>query len=344
VRVSLTEDQEDLRAGLRDVLADRCTPDVVRAAMLSDTGADLDLYRVLAEFGVTDLPGFVEVGIVLEECGSALVPAPVVSAVGICGPALAAASGDGEPDELLVALREGSAVPVLALDGEGSLEDGRVRGVLPLVPEAHVATHLVLPVVDGDALSLVAVDAADASITVATTMDATRRLCSVTLDGPPARVVGHRDAAPDALGAAQLFGAVALAAELVGVAQATLDAAVGHAKLREQFGRPIGSYQAVSHRCADMFVALESARSHASYAAWAVEYGSDQAELAASQAKAGASEAAVFCAQSNIQIHGGIGFTWEHDAHLYLKRARSGAALLGTASAHRRRIADLMGV
>jgi alkylation response protein AidB-like acyl-CoA dehydrogenase len=120
--------------------------------------------------------------------------------------------------------------------------------------------------------------------------------------------------------------------------------AVAYARMREQFGRPIGSYQAISHRCADMFVALESARSHAYYAAWAVACGAGDAELAAAQAKAAASDAAVFCAQSNIQVHGGIGFTWEHDAHLYLKRARWGAAFLGTAAAHRRRIADLMGV
>jgi alkylation response protein AidB-like acyl-CoA dehydrogenase len=166
----------------------------------------------------------------------------------------------------------------------------------------------------------------------------------VILDGAPARLVGRRDAAPEALGAAQLFGSVALACELVGIAQVTLDSAVTHAKLREQFGRPIGSYQAISHRCADMFVALELARSHAYYAAWAVEAGAEDTELAASQAKAAASDAAVFCAESNIQIHGGVGFTWEHDAHLYLKRARCSAALGGTASGHRRRIADLMGV
>jgi alkylation response protein AidB-like acyl-CoA dehydrogenase len=344
VDVSFTEDQQALRAGLRDLLADRCTTEDVRTAMTSETGADMGLYRLLTEFGIADLPGFVEVAIAMEECGRALVPAPVVSTVGICAPALADASGEGEPDELLAGLRDGSAVPVIALDGEGRLESERVWGEFPLVPEAHVATHIVLPVVDGDALSLAAVHVADAEVEVAKTMDATRRMATVILDGAPARLVGRRDAAPEALGAAQLFGSVALACELVGIAQATLDSAVTHAKLREQFGRPIGSYQAISHRCADMFVALELARSHAYYAAWAVEAGANHADLAASQAKAAASDAAVFCAESNIQIHGGVGFTWEHAAHLYLKRARSSAALGGTASGHRRRIADLMGV
>jgi alkylation response protein AidB-like acyl-CoA dehydrogenase len=344
MQVSFTEDQEALRAGLRELLDDRSTPEHVRAAMESDTGADLELYRMLADFGVTDLPSFVEVGIAMEECGRALVPAPIVSTAGIAAPALAEASRGGADDELLSALQEGSAIPVLALEGEGTLENGRARGVLPLVPEAHVATHVVLPVVDGERLSLVAVERADARVEVAHTVDSTRRMTTVTLDGAAARRVGNRDAAPQALGAAQLFGAVALASEMVGIAQATLDMAVGHARAREQFGKPIGSYQAISHRCADMFLALELARSHAYYAAWAVSAGTQDAELAAAQAKASASDAAILCAQSNIQVHGGIGFTWEHDAHLYLKRARSSAALLGTASGHRRRIADLMGV
>jgi alkylation response protein AidB-like acyl-CoA dehydrogenase len=119
--------------------------------------------------------------------------------------------------------------------------------------------------------------------------------------------------------------------------------AVAYARDREQFGRPIGTYQAVSHRLVDMFVALESARSHAYHAAWAMSAGADVAALAASQAKAAASDAAVACAQGAIQVHGGIGFTWEHDLHLYLKRARSGSAAWGTASTHRRRIADLIG-
>jgi alkylation response protein AidB-like acyl-CoA dehydrogenase len=340
--VSFTEDQMALRAGLRELLDARSTTANVRTAMASDTGADLELYRQLAEFGIADLPGLVEAGIVFEECGRALVPAPVLSTVGICAPALAAAVGDAEEDELGRALRDGSAIPVLVMDGQAVMDGGRIRGTFPLVPEAHVATHVVCAAADESRVSLVAIEAGDAAITVHPTMDPTRRLASVNLDGAPARVVGTPGGAPVALAAARLYGAVAVAHELVGVAAAALDMAVAHARMREQFGRAIGGYQAISHRCVDMFVALESARSLAYYAAWAVQTGAPDAALAASQAKASASEGAVFSTQSNIQVHGGIGFTWEHDAHLFLKRARSGAALLGSASDHRQHIADLL--
>lgn len=338
--VTFTEEQEALRSAVRDLLGDHCTRERVRSVMESETGADLNLYRRLIQMGATDLPGLVELGVVLEECGRVIAPVPLVSTAGIAAPALAAAG----MDTLLAELRAGKAIPVLALEGEATLFDGVVRGVFHCVPEAHVATAIMFVASDGAGRRLVAVDAIDCEIEAQPTMDATRRLCTVRLER-----AAVMDAAPagerhTTLKAARLHGAVALAQELVGVAQACLDMAVTHAKTREQFDRPIGTYQAVSHRCADMFIALEAARSHAYYAAWAVQEDTPDAALAASQAKAGASDAAVACAQGAIQIHGGIGFTWEHDLHLYLRRARSGAALLGTASDHRRRIADLIGV
>jgi alkylation response protein AidB-like acyl-CoA dehydrogenase len=332
--VTFTEEQEALRAAVRDLLGDHSTSERVREVMASDTGADLDLYRRLVEVGVTDLPGLVELGAVLEECGRALAPVPLVSVAGIAAPALAAA-GVGD---LGNRVRNGEAIPVLALEGEAAIRDGGAHGVLERVPEAHVATAVVFAT--GDRLAVV--DTADCAIEQLPTMDMTRRLCTVRLDGAP--LVAESPDGQAALEAARLHGACALAYELVGVAQACLDMAVAHAKSREQFGKPIGTYQAISHRCADMFVAVESARSHAYWAGWAVQEGTPDAALAASQAKAAAGDAAVACAQGAIQVHGGIGFTWEHDLHLYLRRARSGAALLGTPSEHRRRIADLMGV
>jgi alkylation response protein AidB-like acyl-CoA dehydrogenase len=316
--VTFTPEQDALRAAVRDLLADHSTRERVREVSGSETGSDPSLYRRLAELGAADLPGMVELGVVLEECGRVLAPVPIVSAVGIALPALAAAA-----DELAGQVRTGTAIPVLAVD-------------LDLVPEAHVATHVVWA--DGD--DLLVAEAGDCAVEVLETMDSLRRLCRVSTEGVQRqRFAG---AARAALAAAHRQGAVAVAHELVGVAQATLDMAVAHARQREQFGRPIGAYQAISHRCADMFVAVESARSHAYFAAWAIDAQDPGADLAASQAKASASHAAVVCAEGCIQVHGGIGFTWEHDAHLYLKRARSGAALLGTASQHRRRIADLL--
>jgi alkylation response protein AidB-like acyl-CoA dehydrogenase len=314
--VTFTEEQQALRAAVSDLLADRCAKSRVRQVMEGATGCDLELHRLLVDMGATDLPGTLELGIVLEECGKAIAPVPLAGAIGVAAAALAAAGGG----ELLEATRAGDAIPILVLDPA-------------LVPEAHVASHL-LVVEDGD---LVAVDARACDVRQLPTMDATRRLCAVDTGDADGDVIGP---AQPALDAALRHGRVALAHELVGVAQACLDMAVEHAKSREQFGKPIGVYQAVSHRCADMFVATELARSHAYFAAWAVDAGDPHQGLAASQAKAAAGESAVFCAQSAIQVHGGIGFTWEHDLHLYLKRARGSAGWLGTPAAQRQLVAD----
>jgi hypothetical protein len=334
--VTFTEEQDALRAAVADLLSDRSDLRHVRSVAEGDLGTDLDLYRMLAEMGATDLPGLVDLGVVVEECGRALAPIPLVPAIGIALPAARAA----DPDHWLVdATQRGEAIPVLAPDGEVSIDGGYASGALELVPDAHAATHVLL--VAGRDLYEVALE--ECTVDRLVTMDTTRRLSNVSLDGAPVGAIGD-GAAADAIEAANLAGCVTLAHELVGVAQACLDLAVAHAKTREQFGKPIGTYQAISHRCADMFVAVEAARSLAYHAAWAVQSGATEAPLAASQAKAAAGDAAVGCAQSAIQVHGGIGFTWEHDLHLYLKRARAGAAMLGTPTDHRRHVADLMGL
>ena len=326
MEVSYTEEQGALRAAVRDLLADRSPIEHVRRVAEGDTGADLDLYRALAaDVGAADLPGPVELGLVLEECGRALAPVPLTSAVAIALPALAAAGAQ----DLVAATRAGDAIPVLLTE--------EPRGAPVLAAEAHVATHIVFAT-GGD---LRVAEAGACSITQVPTMDTTRRLAEVTVDASAGEAVGDAAAALDA---ARVAGAAMVAAELVGVGQACLERASAHVKTREQFGKPIGAYQAVSHRVVDTFIAVESARSHAIYAAWAVGEGTDDAALAASRAKAAAGDAAIFAAQSAIQVHGGIGFTWEHDLHLFLKRARGAAALLGTPTVHRRRVADLLGV
>lgn len=316
--VTFTAEQDALRAAVRDLLADRCGIDHVRAVMESDTGTDLDLYRRLVEVGAAELPGALELGIVAEECGRAVAPTPALSALGIAVPALEAAGAH----ELLAAARAGEAIPVLALDPDH-------------VVEGHVATHLLF-IEGGD---LVAAEAAQCEITPLATMDLTRRMARVRRNGGSA--VGDGAAA---LRAVERTGTVAVAHELVGVGQIALERGLAHAKGREQFGKPIGTYQAVSHRLVDSFIAVECARSLAYYAAWAIDADTADADLAASQAKASAAEGAVLAARHVLQVHGGIGMTWEADLHLFLKRAHAGAALLGTASQHRRRIADLIGV
>ena len=319
---TFTEEQQALRGAVRDLLAAHCSPGRVREVADGPTGWDPQLWERLTALGVTDLPGALELGIVLEECGRRLAPVPVASVAAVARVAIETAA-PGHP--LLADVRAGVARPILCLD--------------ELVVDAHTATDLLM--VEDDLL--VRHDVREVSVEPQPTMDRTRRVSNVATSataGAGSAIVGP---AALALSKARLHGAVALAHELVGVAQACLDLAVEHARTRDQFGRPIGSYQAVSHRCADMFIAVEAARGHAWFAAWAIDVESPEAALAASRAKASASDAAVFCAQSAIQVHGGIGFTWEHDLHLHLKRARSAAAQLGTAGWHRQRIADLMG-
>ena len=168
-----------------------------------------------------------------------------------------------------------------------------------------------------------------------TTLDMTRKQAALTLDGVPAALVGTEGGAADVVTRTLRLAVVALAAEQVGGAQRCLDMSVEYAKIRMQFGRPIGSFQAIKHMCADMLLEVESARSAAYYAAWAAQDESDELPLVSSMAKAYCSEAYFRAAADNIQIHGGIGFTWEHDAHLYYRRAKSTELMLGTPGEHR---------
>jgi len=170
--------------------------------------------------------------------------------------------------------------------------------------------------------------------------DLTRRLGRIELHDTPARLVGEDGAGNQILSAALDRAAVLLAAEMVGGAQACLDMSVEYAKVREQFGRPIGSFQAIKHKCAEILVELEGARAAAHYAAWAADENPKELPVVACVAKAVASEAFFRAAADNVQIHGGIGATWEHDAHLYLKRAKTSSILLGDPTFHRLRLAD----
>jgi alkylation response protein AidB-like acyl-CoA dehydrogenase len=262
------------------------------------------------------------------------------------------ASGDqGAAEEFLPALAEGATIATLAVceddgawttdhlqttarrSGDGYLLDGRKSFVL----DGHTA-DLLLVVAQADggpSLFAVAGDAGGLSRRLLETLDMTRKQAALTLDGVPARLIGEEGGAEDAVRRTLRLAAVALAAEQVGGAQRCLDMSVEYAKIRMQFGRPIGSFQAIKHMCADLLLEVESARSAAYYAAWAAEEGSDELPLVSSLAKAFCSEAYFRAAADNIQIHGGIGFTWEHDAHLYYRRAKSTELMLGTPEEHR---------
>jgi alkylation response protein AidB-like acyl-CoA dehydrogenase len=259
----------------------------------------------------------------MEELGYALAPLPFLSNAA-AGLVLQEAGSDGQRERWLAKLAT----------GEASGTVGIVRNdEAPLVPDAQSADVIVL-IEDGDTGSVVEASAAD--VEPLDTIDATRRFARVRADGGEA-LAGSPQEAMDRI-------AVAVAAELVGVAQRTMEMAVDYARERKQFGRPIGSYQAVSHQCAEMLLQVEGARSTTYWAAWCADSEPETLPLAASMAKAYASDTGWTVTASALQVHGGIGFTWEHDLHFFLKRAKADGQLYGTAREHRERVAELTGL
>jgi alkylation response protein AidB-like acyl-CoA dehydrogenase len=370
-----SEEQELLRGQARDFLDRQCPTSVVRRLMALERGYDDAMYRHMAELGWTGIPfpeeygglglGLVDLTVVLEEMGRHVTPAPLQSSVGLAGMTLLHAGSEAQRSSLLPAICEGSSVATVALveasgrwDASGVQLPARRRGdawVLDgekrVVPDAHVADWMIVAARtapgDGEGVTLFLVprDAPGVSVSLVRSMDQTRRLCTVELSGVEVaadRVVGQEGQGWPVLRKALDRALVAISAELCGTAQRAMELSVEYAKVRQQFGRPIGSYQAVSHRCADMLVQVESAKSLTYYAAWAVDNDVPEAPLAAAMAKAYASDAARLVTGAAIQVHGGIGFTWEHDMHLYFKRAKWGETTLGDAVHHRERVAQAL--
>jgi alkylation response protein AidB-like acyl-CoA dehydrogenase len=356
----LTPEQQDLRRAVRQFCAERLDEDTVRRLTESGTGHDPALWaRLGGELGVLGLAvpeelggaggGLVDQAVVAEEFGAALVPGPVFGTVGLALPALVALAGAGLDEDLLASLVEGARTAAFAVPDRG----GRFDPALVTVTEADGAlTGEVAQVVDGaaDVLLVAARTGEEIGLFLAdggeriplSTLDRTRRQATVRFSATPARPLAVGADAERAITAALRVGGALLAAEQVGGAQRMLDRTVAYAGTRLQFGRPIGSFQAVKHRCADMLVLVEHARSTAYHAAWALQDGTDDPDLAVAVAQATCSQAYQQVAQESVQLHGGIGFTWEHAAHLYLKRAVTDAALLGSAAEHRERIAELV--
>ncbi|MEU9346653.1 acyl-CoA dehydrogenase family protein [Streptomyces sp. NPDC048278] len=377
---TFTEEHEELRATLRRFLADKAPSEAVRRSMESADGYDPALWRRMAdELGLLGLAlpeeygglggGPVESGLVLEELGRALLPSPYFATVALAGQALAVSGDETAKARWLPAIADGSLTGTLALaeeSGSCHVEDVRTEAVPEPgdVRRGWRVTGTKMFVVDGHGADLVLVVAREATgprlfavegtapgvnRTRLETLDPTRRLARIDLDGAPALPVGPPagNAATAYLRRVTDLALVALAAEQTGGARACLDAAVEYAKVRVQFGRPIGSFQAVKHKCADTLLKVEAARS-AVYHALSVAAANPQErqERAAAVAVAAVccADAYTHAAKENIQIHGGIGYTWEHDAHLHLKRAKSSEQLLGSPAAHRRRLAGLVGI
>ena len=351
--------EEELRSAVRQVLAERSPWTAVLARAGGDEPYDVPLWRTLAaDVGCAGLAvpekfggsgaSWREAAVVAEELGRAVAPVPHLGSA-MATAALLAAADDGVSDEALlatVAAGETTAVLVLPLATPPAApvpaavraRNATLTGTVTGVADALAADVLVVPAADG----LWAVDARDARRIPLTTLDLTRQLCDVALDGAPARPLGGPAAQARAWRAALRVGAALLAAEQVGVASWCLEETVAYVKTRHQFGRPIGSYQALKHRLAELWVAITQARAVAGYAAGCVADDDPDAAVAVALAQAHCSPIAVRAAEECVQMHGGIGFTWEHPAHLYLKRAKSVSIALGTAERHRAALATLV--
>jgi alkylation response protein AidB-like acyl-CoA dehydrogenase len=369
-----SEEQEMLRSSARDFLAKEAPMTFVRAMMEDEVGFTGELWRKMAELGWMGLVlpeqyggsglDFVDLVVVLEEMGRTVLPGPFFSTVALGGVGILEGGSDGLKQELLPKLAAGDLKVTLAQlepsgrwDADGiqatvKQEGGGVvlEGTKLFVPDAHTADHIIVaaraPGSTGrDGISLVVMDARSKGVTISQlkTMDQTRRLSEVVLQN--VRVPGDRVLGTAGQGWALLDrivdrGKVGLCAEMCGGAQKVLEMSVDYAKVREQFGKPIGSFQAIQHKCANMLVEVESSKSVTYYAAWAVANDAPEAPLAAAMAKAYCSDAYRHVSGEGIQIHGGIGFTWEHDMHLYFKRAKSSEVTFGDATWNRELVAQ----
>jgi len=360
----LTDEQQAIKSTAKEFLASRYKSERMRELAESEHGFEDSDWREMAELGWPGLAlpeqwggqglGIVDLAVLFEEMGYALAPSPLLSNT-VAGLVLATVGDDAQRERWLAPLASGEKRGTIALfeagtsatigdfgmeageDGDGVVLDGEKV----LVMDAASADFLVVATADGRR-HLVERDAAGVTVTPEKSIDLTRRLYSVRFDGvrvaPEATLAGSQADYLPVLWRA----CTAVAAESTGVAQRTMEMAVSYAKDRQQFGRPIGAYQAVSHRCAQMLLETENSRSAVYGAAWAADAEPESLPLAASMAKAYASDAGWRVPDASIQVHGGIGFTWEHDLHFFLKRGKANAATFGTASWHRERVADLV--
>jgi alkylation response protein AidB-like acyl-CoA dehydrogenase len=373
--LGVSEEHEELRASVRRFLADRAPIARVRELMETEDGLDQAVWDQAGQqlglqgLAVPEAYGgagftFAEQAVVLEELGAALYTGPYLASAVLAANALLFSDDEGARQDLLPSIASGQTIATLAFaedsgswdpaairmtavkDGTGWRLDGHKSFVLD-----GAAAGLLLVVASTEAgLSLFAVEAGPhagaGGLTRAAlpALDQTRKLGRLEFSGVTARLIGSPGDAAAVLTRTLDIGAVALAAEQLGGASRALDMAVQYAKIRHQFGRPIGSFQAIKHRCADLLLEVESLRSALSYAAAAAVESPAEIPVLAPLLKAYASETYFHVAAENIQIHGGIGFTWEHDAHLYFKRAKSSELFLGDGAYHRERLATRIGL
>ena len=355
---SFSADQQLLRNSARAFLDEHNKPAHVRALWDDPRGESEALWKEMAQLGWLGLVlpedvggsalGLVETAILEEELGHAACPSPYLPTA-LAGMAIDRFAGPAQKSRWLPAFASGRARGTVALQERdlallpeaihtrAEERGGKVAlsGVKQFVPWAHVADVVLVPARSGNTLAVYVVEtsAPGLSITPLAGMDPGTRLAQVTLDGTT--VAAEARLSAEALPFLLLRGAVGAAAEMLGAARRCLDMAVEYAKVREQFGQPIGSFQAIRHKCAEMLLEVENSHSATYYAAWALDSGAEDAELAASVAKSYVNDASRKVCGEAIQVHGGIGFTWEYDLHLYFKRAKALEPLYGDAEHHR---------
>jgi alkylation response protein AidB-like acyl-CoA dehydrogenase len=377
VNFAFSEEQEELRRSVRRFLDDKSPVTEVRRLMDTTEGYDPKVWAQMGnELGLQSLHipeayggqgySFVELVVVLEEMGRSLLCAPYFASVCLAANAVLNAGTEEQKTALLPGIASGETIATLAFtepsgkwdaagitmeatpDGSGGYT---LDGTKMFVLDGHTAGLIVVAArsagsggTEGISFFTVSGDAAGLTRTALPTMDQTRKQAKLEFSGVKAQLLGEEGAGWAALSKTLDQVAVCLAAEQVGGAQRCLDMSVEYAKVRIQFGRPIGSFQAIKHKCADMLLEVESSKSAAYYAGWAAAEDNDELPVVASLAKSYCSEAYFHAAAENIQIHGGIGFTWEHDAHLYFKRAKSSEILFGDPTYHRELLAQRIGI
>jgi alkylation response protein AidB-like acyl-CoA dehydrogenase len=370
VSIAFTQEHDNLRESVRRFLEQRSSTSDIRRLMESQETYDPAVWQQMAqqmglpgiavpeEYGGSGY-GIIEQIIILEEMGRALLCAPYFSSAILAATALAESGDEAARRELLPPIADGSTTATLAwveklgawdtaahvdTSAVATAEGWSLSGRKTLVLDGTTAALLLVVAATSAGLSLfaVAADAAGLTVRPLKTLDSTRAFSSVEFDATPGRLIGADGAAGGVLERTLQVAAIALAAEQIGTAERCLEISVDYAKLRKQYGRPIGSFQALKHRFVDLLLEIETAKSAVYHAAAAAADSDPELPLAASMAKASASDAVVHAASEMIQFHGGIGFTWEHDAHLYFRRAKTTEQFLGSPQLHREVVAGLL--
>jgi alkylation response protein AidB-like acyl-CoA dehydrogenase len=368
---AFSEEQEELRKVVKDFLNAKSDEATVRELMDTESGYDTAVWSQMGEqmglqgliipeeFGGSGY-GYVELIVVLEEMGRRLLCAPYFSTVVLAANTLMHSGDAAAKAKYLPGIASGETIATLAfteangkwdesgitMEASGSGDSWTLNGEKMYVLDGHTAGLVLVAARTGSGVSLFAVagDAAGLTRTALSTMDQTRKQARLGFANVSAELIGTEGGGWDVLSTVLDLAAVGLAAEQVGGAQECLEMAVQYAKDRVQFGRPIGSFQAIKHKCADMLLEVESAKSAAYYAGWCASEMNDELPSVASLAKSYCSEAYFHTTAENIQIDGGIGFTWEHPAHLYFKRAKSSELLFGDPTYHRELLAQRIGI